>query len=127
MTSSDHLICLDSAGTTRNLRVAVGIDEWWDKEGAVSSNVWLPVPSVVAIAVLAMADKAVLLAELSKRNLMNRPHSTCTLVSLSECQQVNWKIGAIYLHVGILVFMGSCPYHKDLPHWRQHSQSAYAL
>ena len=65
ITSSDHLICLDSAGTARSLRVPVGIDVWWDREGAVSSNVWPPVPSVVAIAVLAMADKVVLLVELS--------------------------------------------------------------
>lgn len=65
MTSSDHLICLDSAGTARNLRAPVGIDVWWDREGPVSSDVWPPVPSVVAIAVLAMADKVLLLAELS--------------------------------------------------------------
>lgn len=79
MTSSDHLICLDSVGTARNLRVPVVIVEWWDNEGAVSSNVWPPVPSVVAIAVLAIAQKVVLRPELSKRNFMNSPQ----LVQLS--------------------------------------------
>lgn len=63
MTSSDHLICLDSAGTARNLRVPVGVGVWWDRLGVVSSKVWALVPSVVAIAVLAMADKVMLLVE----------------------------------------------------------------
>lgn len=65
MTSSDHLMCLDSAGRALNLRVPVDIDVWWDSEDAVSSNVWDSVPSVVAIAVLAMADKVVLILELN--------------------------------------------------------------
>lgn len=90
MTSSDHLICLDSAGTARSLRVPVGIDVWWDREGAVSSNVWPPVPSVVAIAVLAMVEKMVLLAELSIwGNVMNRPQ----LVRLSRLLTVSRGTG----------------------------------
>lgn len=66
MTSSDHLICLDSAGTARNLRVPVGIGVWCDRLGVVSSNVWAPVPSVVAIAVLAMVGIVVLLVDRSE-------------------------------------------------------------
>lgn len=62
MTSSDHLICLDSVGTARNLRVPVGTDV----RRGVTSSVWALVPSVAAIAVLVMADKVVLLAERSK-------------------------------------------------------------
>lgn len=63
MTSSDHLICLDSVGTARNLRVPVGTGVW---RGVVTSNVWALVPSVAAIAVLVMAAKVVLLVQRSK-------------------------------------------------------------
>lgn len=82
MTSSDHLICLDSEGTARNLRVPVDIGVWWERLGVVSSNVWAPVPSVVAIAVLAMVDKVLLLVEQSEKRYVMNSLNLCACLAL---------------------------------------------